>query len=122
MKVVLDEINKENGTDYKLSDVYFEDEPEIMSNAQENAQNALTEAQEQQTRINMLLALAEMLDNETLMQNICDVLDIDYEKIKGKLPDPDEAETAVTDAQNGLNGVVVEDESKTKGNPAITTE
>ena len=122
VKVVLDEINKENGTDYKLSDVYFEDEPEIMSNAQENAQNALTEAKEQQTRINTLLALAEMLDNETLMQNICDVLDIDYEKIKGKLPDPDEAGTAVTDAQNGLNGVVVEDESKTKGNPAITTE
>lgn len=107
VRVVLDEINSVNGTDYQLSDVYFENEPEIMSNAQENAQNALTEAQEQQARINTLLSLAEQLDDETLMQNICDVLDIDYEKIKGKLPDPDEAENAMKDAKYKINGVVI---------------
>lgn len=107
VRVVLDEINSVNGTDYQLSDVYFENEPEIMSNAQENAQNALTEAQEQQARINTLLSLAEQLDDETLMQNICDVLDIDYEKIKGKLPDPDEAENAIKDAKHKINGVVI---------------
>ena len=42
------------------------------------------------------------------MQLICDQLDIDYEDIKDKLPDPDEAYNAAQDAQNVLNGVVTE--------------
>lgn len=118
---VLAEINEHEGTDYSLDDVYFEFKPEIMSNAQENAQIALIEAQEQQARISTLLSVATQLDNETLMQNICEVLDIDYEEIKGKLPDPDEAEKAVTDAQDGLDSVVVENEQTAEGNLAGTT-
>ena len=45
IKVVLQEINDNNKTDYQMKDVYFNFEHEIMSNAQENAQIALTEAQ-----------------------------------------------------------------------------
>ena len=42
--------------------------------------------------------VAERLDNETLMQNICDVLEIDYEEIKDKLPQPtDELENLIND-------------------------
>lgn len=110
LKIVLDEINEVNGTDYQQKDVYFSFEHEVMSNAQENATIKLTEAQEQQARINTLLSLAAQLDNETLMQNICDVLDIDYQEIKSKLPDPNEAENAVKDAQNALDGVVTDDQ------------
>ena len=109
LKVVLAEINEVNGTDYQQKDVYFNFQPEIISNALENAQIALTEAQEQQTRITTLLNLAAQLDNETLMQNICEVLDIDYEEIKGKLPQPDEAEAEVGNAQAALNNVQVEE-------------
>lgn len=109
VKIVLGEINSVNGTDYQLSDVYFKNDPEIMSNAQENAQIKLIEAQAQQILINVLLSLAEQLDNETLMQNICDVLDIDYEEIKGKLPDPNESENAIKVAQSTIDGVVVEE-------------
>lgn len=110
IKVVLDEINEANGTDFQQKDVYFDFTHEIMSNAQENAQNALVEAQEQQTRITTLLNLAAQLDNETLMQNICEVLDIDYEEIKGKLPNPDEAESEAQEAQGALNDVPVVEE------------
>lgn len=102
LKLVLDEINKQNGTDYRPAQVYFNFKPEIMSNAQENAQNKLTEAQEQEIRINTLLDLATYLDNETLMKSICDVLEIDYEEIKGKLPDPDEGKNSLTDAKTAL--------------------
>jgi len=105
IKVVLDEINENNGTDYQMKDIYFKFEPDIISNAQENAQIALTEAQEQQARITTLLNLASQLDKETLMQNICDVMDIDYEEIKSKLPDPDEADSEIDDAQTVLNGI-----------------
>ncbi len=65
--------------------------------------------------INTLLSLASQLDNETLMRNICDALDIDYDEIKGKLPNPDEAENEPAEAQKALDGVNA-DESETKGN------
>ena len=117
LRVVLDEINTAEGTDYQPSQVYFQFNHEIMSNQQENAQIELTEAQRQQTQINTLLSLAANLDNETMMQLICDSLDIDYEEIKGKLPDPEEAEKSVMTAQNVLDGVIT-DEQTAEGSPA----
>lgn len=95
VKIALDEINKANGTGYRMKDVYFDFERETTVNEQEHAQTGLTEAQEEQTRINTLLSLASMLDNETVMQSICDVLDIDYDTIADKLPaDPLDSNTA----------------------------
>ena len=118
IKVVLQEINDVNGTDYQMNQVYFRFEHEIMSNAEENARIKLTEAQARQAEITTLLNLAAQLDNETLMQLICEQLDIDYDDIKDKLPDPDEAENAVMGAQAGLDGVVVEDEQTAEGSSA----
>ena len=105
LKPVIEEINETEAVAYQSDQVYFVFGHEVMSNEQENAQNALTKAQEMQTMVNTLLSLADNLDNETLMQNICEVLDLDYEEIKDKLPDPDEAVTALDDAQKILNGV-----------------
>lgn len=109
IKVVIDEINNANGTDYQMKDVYFNFEPEIMSNAQENAQIELVEAQRKQTEITTLLNLANHLDDETVMQLICEQLDVDYEDIKSKLPDPNEAQAAIVDAQKALNDAPVEE-------------
>lgn len=109
IKVVLDEINKENKTDYQMKDVYFDFEHEIMSNAQENAQIELLQAQARQAEITTLLNLAAQLDNETLMQLICEQLDLDFDDIKDKLPNPDEAEQEVNAAQAALNGVPVDE-------------
>ena len=109
IKVVLDEINKERGTDYQMKDVYFNFEHEIMSNEQENATIKLTEAQTRQAEITTLLNLATQLDNETFMQLVCEQLDLDYDDIKDKLPNPDEAEEDVKAAQAALSGAAVED-------------
>lgn len=86
IRVVLDEINEEHGTDYQQKDVYFDFEREVMTNAADNAQIELTDAQKQQTQINTLLNVASLFDNETILQNICEVLDIEYNEIKDKLP------------------------------------
>lgn len=102
LKPVLAEINEINKTDYQMKDVYFEFKREVMSNAQENAQIKLTQAQEQSVRINTLLNLAANLDNETLMQNICDVLDIDYEEIKDKLPSLENADESILTAESAI--------------------
>ena len=105
LKIVLAEINDKNGTDYQMSQVYFEFDHEVMSNAQENAQIELTQAQKQQVVINTLLSLADKLDNDTIVQNICDVLEIDYNEIKDKLPDPDESVNNIIDAGGELGGI-----------------
>lgn len=106
LKIVLAEINATNGTDYQQKDVYFKFEREIIANAVENAQIELTDAQKQQVEINTLLNLANHLDNETLMQLICESLDIEYEEIKNKLPKPDE--DTIYKAQTALDEVLPE--------------
>ena len=90
LKIVLAEINDQNGTDYQQKDVYFNFDREIPVNEQENAQIELIEAQRKQTEITTLQNLATQLDNETMMQLICEQLDIDYNDIKDKLPKPED--------------------------------
>ena len=90
LKVVLDEINRNNKTAYQQSDVYFDFDRETIINEQEKAQIALLYAQEQQTRINTLLNTALQLGDELTVQQICDVYDLDYDDIKNMLPKPQE--------------------------------
>ena len=90
LRDVLQEINDTMGTDYQQTDVYFDFDREIVTNELENAQIDQAEAQTRQVEINTLLGLANKLDNETLMQLICEQLDIDYNDIRDKLPEPEE--------------------------------
>ena len=106
--VCIDEINQQNGTDYQITDVYFEFTHEVMSNEQENEQNELTEAQKQQVQINTLLSLAQIFGDDLTIQYICDVLDIDYEDVKDKLPD-NEADK-VQQVQDDLDSIIPDDE------------
>lgn len=87
LNVVLAEINQRNGTDYQSKDVYLKFERKTIMNETENAQVELTKAQAEQTKISTLLNLAATLDNETIVQNICEILDLEYADIKEKLPD-----------------------------------
>lgn len=111
--VVIDEINEKQGTDYQISDVYFKFTHEVMSNEQENKQNELTEAQKKQVEINILLSLANVFDQETIIRSICETLDINYEEIKDKLPDDATGETK--QVQQLLNSVVPDDEGGGEG-------
>lgn len=102
IKVVLQEINRVDNTDYQLKDVWFNFQREIMTNASDNAQIEKTDAEKQQVQINTILSLQGIIDDETIIQTICEILDINYEDIKDKLPDPEEENTA-EDALNVLN-------------------
>lgn len=105
LKVVLQEINQQQRTDYSIKDVYFNFKREIITNASDNAAIEKTDAEKQQVQVNTLLGLAGKLDDETIMQKICEILDIDYEEIKDKLPIDEEAATnqAIRDLE-ALNG------------------
>ena len=104
LKIVLAEINEQNDKDFQMNQVYFQFDHEIMSNALENAQIELTEAQKKQAEINILLSLQTQLGNKVTMQQICDVLELDYEQLKDQFPDPDEADNDLKAAQAALDG------------------
>lgn len=97
LKIVLAEINESGGTDYQMQDVYFDFQREVMANALDNAQIALTDAQKQQAQVNTLMTLADVLDDETLLENICDVLELDYKTIRGRTKSDDGAADVVLD-------------------------
>lgn len=107
VKVVLDEINVNNDTDYQMKDIYIKFQREVITNAQDNAQIELLEAQKQGQQINNILAAANMLDDETVIKTVCAILDIDYEEIKDKLP---ERENSTQTAEKVLEKAVPDDE------------
>lgn len=107
-RVVLDDYNSRNDTGYQESDIYFRFERETITNALDNAQIAQYEAQARQTQVNTLLSLAERLDDETFMRGVCDVLDIDYEEIRDRLPKSDAAQLLEDEGD-------IEDESEAEG-------
>ena len=117
LKVVLAEINERDGTDYQQKDVYFDFQREVMTNASDNAQIELTDAQKQQVQITTMLNLASYLDYETLMQNICDILDIDYNGIKDKLPKREEMNPL--DVQTALDSIQTEEPAEPVGGDVI---
>ena len=109
IKIVLDEINKNNDKDYKYSDTWVEFKREVMTNALDNAQIEQVNAQTEQVRINTLLALASVLDQDTVLKEICNVLDIEYEKIKDKIPKQITPEEELINANTELNNIMTGD-------------
>ena len=111
VKIALDEINKAGKTAFTMNDVYYVFERESISNAQENAQIALLEAQTRQAEITTLLNLETRLGNETFMELVCEQLDIEYEDIKDKLPKPEENDPYSSSlARGALDAILPEDE------------
>lgn len=85
VKIVLTEINDINETDYQVNDVYFQFTREVMTNAADNALIEKTEAETQQIRMTTILNAAARLDDDTVLQAICDLFEFDFEEIKEKV-------------------------------------
>ena len=104
----MNEINQEHETDYQLTDVEFDFTREVMTNATDNAQIELVEAQTRQTDVNTFLNLQTAIPEETFLKAICEVLDLDYDDLKDALESEsqDELDKAITT----LDSVVPDDE------------
>ena len=114
IKIVLDDVNKRNDTDYQQKDVYFDFDREIITNASDNASIKKLEADKKAVEVNLLLGLNGVLDNETVIQLICEQLDIDYNEIKDKLP--------TDEAQESMGAMeVLNNEPATEGSPTVTS-
>lgn len=73
----------------------------------DNATIEKTDAEKQQIQVNILLGLAQLLGDDTIIEKICDVLDLDYDEIKDNLPKDDIQE--VQQVQDTLNNIVPDD-------------
>lgn len=78
--IALSEINEINQTAYETRDIYFNLEREMLMNELDNAQIELVQAQKEQVKITTLLNVASLIDSETVLQEICAALDLDYER------------------------------------------
>lgn len=104
IKVVLEEINRKEGTDYRPSNVYLQFQREVITNAQDNAQIELLDAQKQGQMLENLLKVGNILDDETILQEICSILDIDYEEVKDRTAKEEEAGGG--DFRQALDGIL----------------
>lgn len=118
IRVVLDEINQKNGTDYQYSDVEIKFKPVIPTNEQENVQNAKTEAETQQIRINTILNVAANVGDEQTLKAICEEMDWDFDEIQAEVEKMNE-EANLNDAMNTLEGVVTDEQTAETGSTAI---
>lgn len=109
IEITLDEVNRAGNADFRLKDVYFNFKATPPINRKETAEIELVKAQKRMTEINTLLNLREDLDNETLMQLVCEELELCYNDIKGKLPQPEEAPLFTTAALKTLTDIPPED-------------
>lgn len=118
VNVVIDEINKEQGTDYQSDSVHFEFTHEVMSNEQENATIEKTDAEKKQVEINTLLSLQSVIGDEQVVRMICDILDIDYNDIKDQIPKDD----PYADLESQLGGEGNGIEQPNEGSPESGAE
>lgn len=102
IKVVIDEINEQNGTGYNAKDVKICFHPNMLLNETENISNEKTKAETQQIKINTLLNVAAQIGDEKLLESICDEMEWDYEQIKS-LIDEQSPEDGINNALTDLN-------------------
>lgn len=94
VKLVLQEINDKLNTHFTQADVYFDFTREVMTNAADNAQIELIQSQTRGQDLTNILNVASQLDNDTIVKNICQVLELNYEDIVEKV-NADSAESTL---------------------------
>ena len=119
--VVLDEINRKNGTDFKYSDVIVEFHPIIPTNEKETAEIAKMEAETEQIKINNALSVEVLLGDEEVLKILCDILDLEFDELKGNLEKLKEAQNTA-DAQKLLESLVTDDEQAAEAGTATIPE
>lgn len=117
IKVVLDEINAKNGTDYQYSDVEIHFEHIVPTNEAENVQNAKTEAETEGIRITNILNVAANIGDEEALKAICDILDLDFDELKDQLEQNDPMDAMAT-----LEGVVTDEQTAEISSEAVPAQ
>ena len=108
IKVVLAEINKENKTDYQLSDIRFDFTRDVMTNETENIANEKVRAETKQIEVNTILNVAANVGDEQTLKALCEVMEWDYEELKDQVEKMQEGQNTAN-AQAILEGVMTDE-------------
>lgn len=113
LKVVLDEINRELQTNYKMKDVQIVLEREVITNAKDNAEIELLNAQRKNQETNTLLSAASAFDDDTILKALCEILDLDYDEVKSRIEEQKEQnpEKQIQDVKSALNQLSPDEEA-----------
>ena len=111
LDIVINEVNKQNDTDYKKSEVTIDFKPQTPTNAKENADIEHIKAQTMQTNIDTYLNLQAKIGDEVLLKKIAEEIDVDYDELKKSAPKPEDdplykAQEAVKNAPVESGGVI----------------
>lgn len=117
--IVLDEINAEHEKAFTMDDVYFDFSRDTITNESENIANDKVKAETQQIQINTILNIAAQIGDEETLKAICDVMELDYEDIKDKVPQPEDPEADLNGARVVLEGVVTNEQKAMAGTETI---
>lgn len=104
LEIVIDEINEENGTGYQTKDVKIRIDPVVPTDEKEDAEIEQLQAETVRARIGTVLDVASVLDADTLLQEICKHLNLDYNEVHKKVLSEDE----LTFLREALDGKVPE--------------
>ena len=107
-KITLDDINKAEGKNYTMKDVQIVLKKKVPTNEKENAEVEQIRANTEQTKVNTILNIGERLDDETVLEKICEEMDYDFDKIKAKMP-KEEAPVPTAPAKAALENLPPED-------------
>jgi SPP1 family phage portal protein len=119
VKIELDEINKEHGTDYQMSDITIDLTPEIPTNEAENLANEKLKAETQQIKINTILNAAANIGDEQVLKSLCDILELDYKDLKDQVEKMRDEGQSTANAMAKLEGVVTDEQAAETGSGAI---
>ena len=108
VKVVLAEINEENGTDYQLSDVEINLERRTVTNESENIANEKVKAETKKIEIETILDVAATVGDEQTLKAICEQMDFSFDDLKDQIEKMQEEKNTVN-AKKALEGVVVDE-------------
>lgn len=92
LAIVIDEINAAHNTAFEVEDVEIEINPVVPTNEKEDAEIEKIKAETRQVRIGTALDVASIIDSETLIEEICREMELDFDKVTEKLMQPEEAE------------------------------
>lgn len=92
LQIVIDEINAREGTSYAADDVKIQIDPVVPTNEKEDAEIRKLDAETVREQAGALLDAETVLDEDTLLKELCRVLDIDYQTVSEKRMQPQELE------------------------------
>lgn len=111
--VVLAEINANEGTGYKITDIEYKFSKETITNTTENIANDKIKAETKQIEVNTVLDVAEQIGGEKALKAICDIMEWDFEELKPQLDTMENQQNGLNAAQNALDSVITEETQPT---------